>query len=161
MEKNTTENIQPNNLTEFYYDVPQAAKEIDVTRQTIYRWINAGKLPIVRVGKEILIGKETLYGLEDARLVDLIRKNIVRKLRHVAEQYHWFDEVLDIEFKGHEGNAYTFILRLNTNKLRKVVICMGGIKVNMSEAAPTIEVEIKSLMYDGKKANEEDFPRWV
>ena len=152
-------------LWETFYDIPQAATELGVSRQTIYRWINSGKLPIERVGKEILIGKDTLYGLEDLRLVSLIRQNIIRKLRHEAEQYHWLDEnkqnevVLTTELKGYKSNVYTFELTLNNGKKRKIVICIGEIKVSIDEAEPVIRVEIISIIIDSKKSKAEI--KWI
>jgi excisionase family DNA binding protein len=45
-------------LKDSYFTITQAAKELGVTRQTISRWIEQGKLSAERVGREILIAKQ-------------------------------------------------------------------------------------------------------
>ena len=45
-------------LKDSYFTITQAARELGVTRQTISRWIEQGKLSAERVGREILIAKQ-------------------------------------------------------------------------------------------------------
>lgn len=47
-----------------YYTVPEAAKALDVSASTVWRWIEAGQLPAYRVGKRrIRIKKDDLMAM--------------------------------------------------------------------------------------------------
>jgi excisionase family DNA binding protein len=44
-------------IVDFFYTEDQAAKEMNVNRITIWRWIKEGRFDIQRVGREVLIPK--------------------------------------------------------------------------------------------------------
>ena len=44
-------------IVDFFYTEDQAAKQLNVNRITIWRWIKEGKFNIQRVGREVLIPK--------------------------------------------------------------------------------------------------------
>jgi len=44
-------------IVDFFYTEDQAAKQLNVNRITIWRWIREGKFDIQRVGREVLIPK--------------------------------------------------------------------------------------------------------
>jgi excisionase family DNA binding protein len=44
-------------IVDFFYTEDQAAKQLNVNRITIWRWIKEGKFDIQRVGREVLIPK--------------------------------------------------------------------------------------------------------
>lgn len=45
---------------ETYLTVPEAAKELHVSRQTVHRWVAAGKLRAVRVGGVLRVPRSAL-----------------------------------------------------------------------------------------------------
>ena len=49
-----------------YYTYAEAAQVIGITKVTLWRWIKAGKIPIHRLGREVLIEK---------KVVDRLRKS--------------------------------------------------------------------------------------
>ncbi|MFH1560014.1 MAG: excisionase family DNA-binding protein [Chloroflexota bacterium] len=50
-----------------YFTLGMAAKEIGVHKVTLWRWIRDGKLETYRVGREVLIGKDTVERLKQER----------------------------------------------------------------------------------------------
>lgn len=44
-------------IIDFFYTEDQAAKQLNVNRITIWRWIKKGRFNIQRVGREVLIPK--------------------------------------------------------------------------------------------------------
>lgn len=44
-------------IKDMYYTISEAAKELDTSRQTIYRWIANGKIPTEKIGGVVLVEK--------------------------------------------------------------------------------------------------------
>ncbi|TRZ93079.1 MAG: DNA-binding protein [Dehalococcoidia bacterium] len=44
-------------IADFFHTENQAAKQLNVNRITIWRWIKTGKFDIQRVGREVLVPK--------------------------------------------------------------------------------------------------------
>jgi len=47
-------------IKDMYYTVSEAAKELDTSRQTIYRWIANNKIPIEKIGGVVLVEKKAV-----------------------------------------------------------------------------------------------------
>ena len=47
-------------ITEQYYSIEEVSKMLKVTYLTVYRWIQVGKLPSVKAGKQYRIKKSDL-----------------------------------------------------------------------------------------------------
>lgn len=55
-------------LKDKYFTISQATGELNVTRQTISRWIKQGKLSAERIGRETLITKKEVQRLQHERV---------------------------------------------------------------------------------------------
>ena len=53
-----------------YFTISEAAKQLNVTRQTISRWVSRGKIPGEKVGRETLIKKEDLFKYQKEPIYD-------------------------------------------------------------------------------------------
>ena len=47
-------------LKDMYYTISEAARELGVSRQTIYRWIADGKVPTEKIGGVMLVEKAAI-----------------------------------------------------------------------------------------------------
>ncbi len=55
-------------LTDNYYTVAEAADELNVTRQTIYRWIDNKTIKAEKIGRETLIEKSEVFRYKDEKV---------------------------------------------------------------------------------------------
>jgi len=55
---------------ENYYTQAEAAQAIGKTRETLWKWAKEGKIPVVRVGREVLIRKDDLFAIKGERTND-------------------------------------------------------------------------------------------
>ncbi len=73
-------------LKDTYFTISEAAKKLNVTRQTISRWIASGKIHGERVGRETIIAKEELHRVQHERVneaaIDVILDGIRQKLAY-------------------------------------------------------------------------------
>lgn len=69
-------------LKDKYLTISEVAKELNVTRQTVSRWIREGKIEAEQVGREKLIDKKTIKRYVQKRVKGLYE--IIEKMRGVA-----------------------------------------------------------------------------
>lgn len=156
-------------LKDVMFDVPQAAKELGVSKQTIYRWINEGKLPVQKIGNVILIDRRNLFYLEDKRIAEQVLKNVIRKL--VAEVREYAYGECEVEFLGYrQDRTFRFSLAEMSVELpdfvkpkQEVMIQIGKIEVDIEEDEPGIGVEIKKITVDGRDFDKEEIKKgkWI
>lgn len=70
-----------------YWTISEAAKQFNVTRQTISRWIADGKISVEKVGRETLIKKKDLHQYHRRRLSEAAAESIVDLYLATAEDY--------------------------------------------------------------------------
>jgi excisionase family DNA binding protein len=51
-----------------YFTLSEAANELNVTRQTVFRWIKSGKITAEKVGRETLIEKTEVFRYKDNKV---------------------------------------------------------------------------------------------
>ena len=74
-------------LKDKYFTIHEAAKQFNVTRQTISRWIAGGKIPVEKVGRETLIKRKDLSEFYRKRLSEVAADSIVAMWLATAEDY--------------------------------------------------------------------------
>jgi len=47
-------------LLDDYLFLYQVAEELGVSRMTLWRWIKSGRLPVYRIGREVLVARHTV-----------------------------------------------------------------------------------------------------
>ena len=90
-------------LKDKYFTISEATKELNVTRQTISRWIKEGKLHGEKIGRETLIDKEECRKYRSQRLLEAVDDSIFGLYKGIIEQYcrekgYWKPDV-PIEFQ--------------------------------------------------------------
>jgi excisionase family DNA binding protein len=100
-------------LTDEYVTISQAAKAVNVTRQTISRWIRQGKIPAEKIGRETLLEKERLFLLYDEKMRDYFSESIDRWMRRAATVY--------LREKNYVSENSTMIVAYQSVKRIKIV----------------------------------------
>jgi excisionase family DNA binding protein len=72
-------------LKDKYFTISEAAEYMDVTRQTIARWVAEGRLHAEKLGREVLIERDELYEYERHRLAEAIHRWATRAAMHYAQ----------------------------------------------------------------------------
>jgi len=110
-------------IKDLYFTITEAAKELNVSRQTIYRWITDGKISTEKVGGIVFIEKNTIRDyarkksyeafsqMMDMQLEDTVR----RKLGCNSE-----DKIKEI--KADKNYVSTYIITHNNGTSEKVNI---------------------------------------
>ena len=121
-------------IKDLYFTVSEAAEELGVTRQTIYRWIADNNISTEKIGGVVLIEKSSVkeYGRRksfesfrntmDSSLIDTIRKEL---------RYHNRDKIEKTEPTNDEFAA--FIATKSNGRQERIGI--GGIEVIVSTHA--------------------------
>ena len=155
-------------LKDRYLTVAQAAKLVGTTRQTVYRWINEGKIPVEKIGRETLIEAEEFYRHMDMAWVEIVRSKIAEKIFEILFAKYSFmqknvavGEVLDQT----RNKSFDFIIKLNPtltlvfepnealNRKRKIQIEITGITVReKGQTEPTIELDASMIGISQKKS---------
>jgi excisionase family DNA binding protein len=97
-------------LKDEYYTISQAAKMIGVARQTISRWIDEGKIPAEKIGREVLIAKnEVITYIKNHSLTQLSALSMDDLVKRIRERYGYSNEV---SFKKGDGTRETIYFLL-------------------------------------------------
>jgi excisionase family DNA binding protein len=76
-------------LKDEYVTITEAARLLDVTRQTISRWVSEGKLNIQRVGREALINKGDIRKFEGQRVSSSYGEAVIKLILGIYTDYCW------------------------------------------------------------------------
>lgn len=136
-------------IKDTYFTISEAAKELNVSRQTVYRWIADGKISTEKIGGVILVEKkairgyaakkrfESFAGMMDTYLIDTVRKECGYTTKDIIE-----------ETKPGKGRI-TFLVTRKDGTREKVQV--GGIEItiamNMGEDSPRFkDMKLKDVI---------------
>jgi excisionase family DNA binding protein len=94
-------------LKDSYYTITQAARVLGVTRQTIARWIEEGKISAEKVGRETLIAKQEFDKPEfvSKKLRTSIFKQFAEQLIATIKTECGYEDEADLTIQGyHPGD---------------------------------------------------------
>jgi excisionase family DNA binding protein len=136
-------------LKDEYFTVSQAAKELEVTGQTILRWVKSKKLPAERVGRESLIPKSAVMErkLKDSELLldDIVSWFLAaNNCKLVRDQLGY---KVDDRIMVNGADSYTFLV---TRKDGSREISEIG-PVSLSYNPDTHDIEVKIALEGVKK----------
>lgn len=136
-------------IKEQYFTISQAANYMDVTRQTISRWIAQGRFPAEKVGREVIIKQIDFYRYENQLIGEKLINNVVFYCRYlVKESYDFKDEDI-IEFNGIvdiDNSIYQFIVT-RTNGVKDKINVKLSIVIVPREKTYTIDVKMREIWY--------------
>ena len=148
-------------IKDTYYTISEAAKELNVSRQTIYRWIADNKIPTEKVGGIILVEKQPIQkyavkrGLEFFReMLDGLAIDYLRRELSYTNEYK-------IKRVANRGDDLVFLVTRQNGTSEKVLV--GGAEVaiamNKGQKTPVITgmklTDITRRHYKGSKHNKE------
>jgi len=132
-------------LKDVYYTISEAAKELNVSRQTLYRWIADNKIQVEKIGGVTLIEKpkvveygvkkfyESAYQVMDSRCIDQIRK-----------QYGYSNEDKIVRIEPEDDYLVYLVTRKNG---RQEKIKIGDVEVAISVSREQGGVKVTDLKF--------------
>lgn len=130
-------------LRDKYFTIGQAAKYMDVTRQTVSRWIAEGKIRVERIGREALIEKPHIYRYEQQILDDKVGNSIINYAKICAEVGYDYSEGDIIELKKiRQGRIFVFSVTRRDGKKEEVNVKMH---IGMKRKAKGYGLDIRPM----------------
>ena len=84
-----------------YYTISEASERLQVTRQTVSRWIKEGKFTTEKVGRETLIEKRRVWEHKDMARVESIRKSVHNIIMDAVEKkYKMGEEIVSFGIRS-------------------------------------------------------------
>jgi excisionase family DNA binding protein len=125
-----------------YYTLGEAANELDVTRQTLFRWIKAHKYKVEKIGRETLIERKVIDEQRAEKYFDQVSAIVSWLLdadnyKQIREQGNYTDED-KIEILNDEEQ--TFLVTKKDGSRDMVVV--GGTTINYDEKNRKLDVTI-------------------
>lgn len=117
-------------IKDMYYTIFEAAKELSVSRQTIYRWIADKKIPAEKIGGVILVEKKAVIDLEFKRFQESFSQMIASSTVKFARREFGYSDEDKIVVKESEDDYLIFIVTRKNGKREKIKI--GGADITIS-----------------------------
>ena len=129
-------------LKDKYFTVTQTAKKLNVTRQTVYRWITSKQLDAEKIGRELLISMQSLNDFEEKLLYRSIGGFILNRLDDYI-QHRLTEDTLNlgsIEKIDHDPEKllYSYLVTDKDGSRRKVTFEYQGFEEAEDPKAPDI-----------------------
>ena len=140
-------------LKDKYFTISEAAKEADVTRQTISRWINQGKLKAEKIGRETLIEKELLNELIDSRISKLIFDLIVRKVTRIIRYKYRYEKKEKIEAFKTKSDPFAIGYNVERNDVTSDEVWVYISNFDISKDEPLLTFKVDNIVRIVKKYN--------
>ena len=108
-------------IKDIYLTISETAKELNVSKQTIYRWLAENKFPSEKIGGVVLIDKKSVLEYKtqqrDKSFFEVMAANIEGFLRK-EYKYGKEDEFID---SGVEDDYLTYIVKRENGKFEKII----------------------------------------
>jgi excisionase family DNA binding protein len=130
-------------LQDNYYTVVQAAEELNVTRQTVYRWIKNGALKAEKIGRETLIEKAEVFHYKDSKVGDWLYEgfNISLKKNNYSpiREYLGYAEGDKI---NRIGDPKTLVYMVTRENGKKEIVMIKSIHVSLDRKTGHLMSEV-------------------
>ncbi len=145
-------------LQDKYVTINQAAWILNVTRQTISRWISEKKLPAEKVGRTVLIDRQELWSLKQV----MLNAELSSWILEMAEMYAiWSNNYTvddDIKLRDiREDGVVVMDVKRKNNKHEiacvKLILDWGNIKdyVMNKKVTPTMGLRVSEIWQEDKQ----------
>lgn len=135
-------------LKDIYYTISEAAKELNVSRQTIYRWITDNKIEVEKIGGVTLIEKPKVTEYAGKRFQEFALESMDNMfISRIKEEYGYSqgDEVVRTET---EDDYLVFLVTRENGTREKIKI--GSVEVTISvgrkQEEPETSIDFKEVI---------------
>jgi excisionase family DNA binding protein len=136
-------------LKDHYYTVAQAAEELNVTRQTIYRWIKNGILKAETIGRETLIEKAEIFRYRDKKVGNWLYQgfniSLERNNYRPIREYLGYTEKDKIKRAG-DSTALTYLVLKENGPAEMVTIKSIHVSLNKKTGDFMSDVDPKDIV---------------
>ena len=113
-------------LKDKFFNISEAASYLDVTRQTVARWISEGRLVGEKVGGIVLIDRDDVYKYDNDRALADISQSVIRLIiNRLRDELKLSKEDLIVWTKSIEDGVFTFSLHKANGSHQMVHIDIG------------------------------------
>ncbi len=119
-----------------YYTLSEFARLLDVTRQTVSRWLKVGQITGERIGRQVFIPKSEFDKYED-RFQKRIAEYFINEMAKAIRETFKHPPEDKIEFQIYDGEHVIFrVTRKDGLRLR------AKVSFNIHEDEPIMEIQI-------------------
>jgi len=113
-----------------YYTISEAAGELNVSRQTVYRWIADNKIPTEKIGGVILVEKKAIMNFGVKRFQESVLQTVFNSTDKYIRREFGYSEEDTIVAKEPESDYLVFIVTRKSGNREKIKI--GGMDITLS-----------------------------
>ena len=139
-------------LKDKYCTISEAAKELGVTRQTIYRWIKGGKITVERIGRETLIERAKLNILQQSEFHRFFGTAMIIALRQYIRNTYGYTEDDIIE----KASGLDFNVRRHDGSHEKIKVGGADIRISPSGKGGIVQVDLEKVVIQKPREKKED-----
>ncbi len=70
-----------------YLTIPQLAERLGLSRTTVYRYVKAGKIPAIKIGRNYVIDEKQISELLSKEITEADKKRIDQAVEKVIKEY--------------------------------------------------------------------------
>ena len=134
-------------IKDLYYTISEAAKELNVSRQTIYRWIADDKIPTEKIGGVILVEKGAINKHAAKRFMESMSQLFDGLAFDALRQELGYTDEDIIERAKNERDYLVFLVTRKNGTREKVLV--GGSEITMAS-----DRKQKTPVFSGMKLKE-------
>ncbi len=132
-------------LKDIYYSISEAAQALDVSRQTIYRWISDKKIQSEKIGGVVLIEKRAVTEYGAARVIESIYRSMDNYcIKYIKQEYGYGDED-QIEKTEVEDDYLVYLVTQTNGKREKIMI--GGMDITLSIGREQESAQVTNIIF--------------
>lgn len=144
-------------LKDRYFTVSEAAKKLEVSRQTVYRWIEDNEIPTESVGGVTLIKKKTLNKYMRKKELEAMKRyydNLY--IEQIRKELKYSDKDMIEEVNTEDGYAVYHVVRQDG---KQEMVKVGGVEFTMSASRDEPEPQVVSFKLKDVKREEIEEPK--
>jgi excisionase family DNA binding protein len=133
-------------VKDMFVTISEAAKILNVSRQTIYRWIEDKKFPAEKVGGMILVDKKSVLEFRAKRIDESFFGYIIDSLDTFIRREFKYSREDEIGKAGVEDECLIYVVNKKNGKSDKIKI--GGLEVTFAFGKDTSKSDIRRVKFE-------------
>jgi excisionase family DNA binding protein len=127
-------------LKDLYFTIAEAAKELKVSKQTVYRWIEDEKIPTEKIGGIVLVEKKEIQKKVTKKVIDTLTSSFDNTIVEFLKKHLKLNENDIVQSSQNENDTFSFLVTHKNGDKSKVAIEQLNItfSMNLKNNAPFI-----------------------